>query len=423
MAAAPRSFRAMSATEAIYIKTATQVVSRSRVRGRVTRQQFETALAQLELQYEILRAVVVEGHFVEKPASAGTPLEWLASSTTGAAELYDRLLNADLDLTRSIYSVHVIDDTDGIDIFLLTTHAVTDATSLVELHSFLIHLCDYAVRGRTPEIPGQPFPPHIDDAVDHCLALLGDAAQPALPPADYSGDFLLLPKHGTVIPGQPVRHRLECMVVEPEDMARLAAAGHSHGVSVHALLMAALALAIRDVAEASTGQILVRSSVDLRRRLEPHLSTELVFSAITGHVTYLADTEQPIYALARTIFEDIHTGSTNGRILNDYKYYPKTFGDPRDVPVAINVSDMGRVAFHADITQLTAAGFEYALGWLKKFPNMSVSIFEGRLIANTVYVEEFVAPEHMARLSALTLDHLRRCEPLAAGEAAQALTR
>ncbi|MFZ1427879.1 MAG: hypothetical protein WAS21_14015 [Geminicoccaceae bacterium] len=413
----------MSATEAIYIKTATQVVSRSRVRGRVTRQQFETALAQLEAQYEILRAILVAGHFVERPPSASTPLAWLSSATTGSAELYDRLLNAELDLTQSIYSVHVIDGTDGFDIFLLTTHAVTDATSLVELHSFLIYLCDCAVCGLTPEIPGQPFPPHIDDAVDHCLALLGDAAQPALPPADYTGDFLLLPKHGAAIPGQPVRHRLECMVVEPEDMTRLAAAGHSRGVSVHALLMAALALAIRDLSEVTAQQILVRSSIDLRRRLEPHLSTELVFSAITGHVTYLADTGQPIYAIARTIFEDIHDGSTNGKILNDYKYYPRTFGDPRDVPVAINVSDMGKVAFHAEIAQLTAAGFEYALGWLKKFPNMSVSIFDGRLIANTVYVEEFVAPEHMARLSALTLGYLRQCEPLAADAADQALTR
>lgn len=413
----------MSATEAIYIKTATQVVSRSQVRGRITRQQFETALGQLEAQYEILRAVVVAGRFVEKPASAATPLAWLASTTTDAAELYDRLLNADLDLTQSIYTVHVLADADGLDIFLLTTHAVTDATSLVELHSFLIHLCDCAVRGLTPEVPGQPFPPHIDDAVDHCLALLGDAAQPALPPADYTGEFLLLPRRGAALAGQPVRHRLECMTVEPEDLARLVVAAHSHGVSVHALLMAALALAIRDLAEGGARQILVRSSIDLRRRLEPHLSTELVFSAITGHVTHLTDTGQPIYAIARTIFEDIHTGSTNGKILNDYKYYPRTFGDPRDVPVAINVSDMGKVGFHADIRQLTAAGFEYALGWLKKFPNMSVSIFDGRLIANTVYVEEFVAPEHMARLSALTLDHLRRCEPLAAGAAAQALTR
>lgn len=423
MAAVPRSFRAMSATEAIYIKTATQVVSRSRVRGRVTRPQFETALAQLEARYEILRAVVEAGHFVEKPPSDRTPLAWLSGAETNAAELYDRLLNADLDLTRSIYSVHVIDGTDGLDIFLLTTHAVTDATSLVELHSFLIFFCDCAVRGLTSEIAGQPFPPHIDDAVDRCLALLGDAAQPALPPVAYGGDFLLLPMHGAANPAGPVRHRLECMVVEPEDMARLIEASHRHGVSVHSLLMAALALAIRDLAAGAARQILVRSSIDLRRRLEPHLSTELVFSAITGHVTYLADTGQCIYAIARTIFADIHDGSTNGKILNDYKNYPRAFGDPRDVPVAINVSDMGKVAFHADIRQLTATGFEYALGWLKKFPNVSVSIFDGKLIANAVYVEDFIAPERMARLSALTLGYLRQCEPPAAGAAAQALTR
>jgi hypothetical protein len=40
-------------------------------------------------------------------------------------------------------------------------------------------------------------------------------------------------------------------------------------------------------------------------------------------------------------------------------------------------------------------GFEYALGWSKKFPNVSVSVYGGTLIANIVYVPEFIEPSIM----------------------------
>jgi hypothetical protein len=51
-------------------------------------------------------------------------------------------------------------------------------------------------------------------------------------------------------------------------------------------------------------------------------------------------------------------------------------------------------------------GFEYACGWLKKFPNVSVSVFDGRLIANTVYVEQFVDPTIMRAISGRVVDRL-----------------
>ena len=58
---------------------------------------------------------------------------------------------------------------------------------------------------------------------------------------------------------------------------------------MHSVLLAAFALAIRETAPDSPRQILMRSNVDLRRRLEPHISTELVFSAISARVTPIAD--------------------------------------------------------------------------------------------------------------------------------------
>jgi hypothetical protein len=49
--------------------------------------------------------------------------------------------------------------------------------------------------------------------------------------------------------------------------------------------------------------------------------------------------------------------------------------------------------------QLKVTGFEYALGRLKKYPNVSVSVYDGTLIANTVYVQEFADPMVMRAIS------------------------
>jgi hypothetical protein len=48
---------------------------------------------------------------------------------------------------------------------------------------------------------------------------------------------------------------------------------------------------------------------------------------------------------------------------------PKAFGSPQQAPVALNISDMQLVAFRWPTEKLKVTGFEYALGWLKKFPN------------------------------------------------------
>jgi hypothetical protein len=187
-------------------------------------------------------------------------------------------------------------------------------------------------------------------------------------------------------------------------------AAHSLGVSVHSLLVAGFALAIRDLSETDATRILMQSSVDLRRRLAPHLSVDLVMSAVTAHVTAIDDVDQSIFDIAKLAFEDIRAGIEDGRIFRDYNNYPKAFGETRDIPIAINISDMGAVSFHASMAALTATRFEYATALMKNFPNVSISIYDGTLVANTVYIEEFTAPETIGRRSELVIEKLPLCE-------------
>jgi hypothetical protein len=212
--------------------------------------------------------------------------------------------------------------------------------------------------------------------------------------------------------GGPVTHCLERTVINSDDMQRISAVAHANSSSVHSLLLAAFALAIGDVAKEQPRRILMRSSVDMRRRLEPPVSAKLVFSAITGHITLIPDLDRSLFEIAKDIFGEIHEGVANGLIFRDYANYAKSFGSTRQAPVALNISDMQAVSFHWPTQQLKVTGFEYACGWLKKFPNASVSVFDGTLIANTVYVEQFVDPAIMREISERVVDRLvSACQP------------
>jgi len=416
MTVTARRFREPSATEAIYIRTATQVISRSLIDGGITETQFRAALARLETAFVILRAKIEAGHFVERSPGEAAPLRWLNAAQMTADEVYDDLLNTTLDLARSIYAISVLDHGARFEVFMLSSHSVTDATSLVEVHSALIYLCDCVVRGAEPAIGVQAFPETIDDAVARCLDALGVDETAVAAPA-WEGPFLHLPMLIAADAAAPdrARHRVERTIIEPAAMRPVVEAAHSHGVSVHALLGAAFAKAIAVLSGGEGQQIGIRSAIDMRRRLDPHVSVDLVFSAVTAHVTWIETVEVSIFEIAKAIFADIHTGDAEGRIFLDYRNYPKAFGSTRNDPAAISISDMGKIAFHAAIETLTPTGFEYAAGWMKRYPNVSITIVEGRLVATMTYVEAFIAPAVMRQLGELVVSILEDCATASAG--------
>jgi hypothetical protein len=410
-------FRAPSATERIYLTTGTQVISRSSLApapggGPVTGAVVAAALGDLEDRYPILRAAVAEEHFAPRPAGAPLPLHRLPAGSTPEA-VYAALIARRLDLARGLWEAHVAETAEGVDIYLLSTHAVTDATALVDLHAHLAHLACCRLRGVAAPREEQAFPPDIDAAVDAGLAAHGLDPAGAAPALDLKGSFLTLPER---IAGPAERRfRLERLVIEPEHTRHIAAAAHGHGVSVHAMLVAAFALAIRDLAPAPAASILMRSSIDLRRRLEPHIDPGLVFSAITGHVTRIdgvgtADAagrrEAALLPVARAVFDDIHARTADGTIFYDYRTYPKNFGAAREAPVALNISDMGTIAPAFPLLAVRFEGFEYATALAKRYPNVSVAILDGRLVATIAYDASLLAEETVADLAARTRGYL-----------------
>jgi hypothetical protein len=126
----------------------------------------------------------------------------------------------------------------------------------------------------------------------------------------------------------------------------------------------------------------------------------------------LPNLDRPLFEIAKHVFQEIHEGIDNGLVFHDYLNYPKSYGSTTQPPVALNISDMQGVKFHWPTQKLTVTGFEYALGWTKTFPNVSISVYDGMLIANTVYVEEFVDPAIMRAISEQVVKRLiAACQP------------
>ena len=96
--------------------------------------------------------MVEDGHFVERIDDRSAVEAWLPADSYSVEALYAQLLNADLDTSKTLCAIHVIAADDALDVFMLTSHAITDATSLIELHSCLAHMCDCVVRGEAPAL-------------------------------------------------------------------------------------------------------------------------------------------------------------------------------------------------------------------------------------------------------------------------------
>jgi hypothetical protein len=128
---------------------------------------------------------------------------------------------------------------------------------------------------------------------------------------------------------------------------------------------------------------------------------------VTGHFTHTENMDQPIFTLARSIQTDIRGATADGRILQEYLNYPQSFGTPQTAPIAFNLSDMGVVSFHDEIAVLQPLGFDYATAIGQPFPNCSISIYGNRLVANTVYREDLIAPETMRALLKTVIETLQ----------------
>lgn len=390
--------RADSESEAVYIKTHMQVVGRSTVKGFITKEQFAKALYYLEKKYPILCSVANEEALIKRSAESHEIVEWIYDSTP--EKIYEKLLNLSLDFCSSLYSMHVLVGENSFDIFTVTAHAITDATSIMMIHKDLIYFCECSIREITPEIIVQPVADSIDSAVDTSINTLKNNHPVS---QSYSGDFLQLPSTSA----EALFYCLKQIVIEEKTLAQAFQLCEEHQVSLHGVLVAAFSLAIQRLSHVKATQILMRSSIDLRRRVSPHIPNELILTAVTGHITHITNLTNNIFKIAKFVIDEIRNSTQDGTIFQDYKQYPQRFTLPQAFPIAANLSDMGKVDL-LHLESLEQTGFEYAAGWKKTCPNISITIYNNKLIANLVYIKHSINSDLIQQLGELVIEIMTR---------------
>jgi hypothetical protein len=246
----------------------------------------------------------------------------------------------------------------------------------------------------------QPIHPDIDADVEESISLMEKASFEA---PKYQGPFVQLP----LTPPEDYEFCLERIVFSNDQLQPILNACKKNKVTFHSILVTSFALAIYELSLSKSKQILMRSSIDLRRRVSTHISKEIICTAVTGHITCINDLTMGIVDIGKYVMQEIRTSTENGTVFEDYKNYAHQLSSSIETPIALNISDMGLIELSNPI-HLKHKSFEYATGLKKKYPNVSIAINPVGLLGSIVYVKGAIAEDTVGQLSKLTMEFIKK---------------
>lgn len=403
--------RKASVTESIFISSQTQVISRSTVSGSLDISSFYTGLRYLESKYEALRCCILKQDndffFVHKPENATTKMIILDPADIAVDAVYRRLLGIKLDLAAELYRLYILQHGNLCEIFMLTSHAITDAQSLITLHGDLVCFLEQISLGILPQINLQPFAEDIDAIIARYLksfdstsvACFGNKEAPAVGLLHLRADNAL---------SSEVGHEFTQLLIEPLLLKHVLDCCHKKNISVHSLLTAVFAHAFRQIREEDSvdEHIIIRSSADLRRRIKPAVATNLIQTAATAY-TILLNTNNTLWDIANHVSDYIYQANRCNAIVYGHLEYCQNFAAVAiKQNYAINLSNIGSVP-KPKTNKLSMLGFEYALGWNKAAPSVSISTFANRMIINLTFLPRFISRNDVRQLLILVLNNLK----------------
>ncbi|MBC3840797.1 protein kinase [Streptacidiphilus sp. 4-A2] len=158
-------------------------------------------------------------------------------------------------------------------------------------------------------------------------------------------DFLPYQAAGIELPAGERELTIRRIQLPAEQTARLRQAAKEHRVSVHGLVAAAALLAVQRQLGPEARTLGLLSPVDLRTRLDPPLSPEVMVPAVASCVDVLEVTAQsdPV-ALARQVNDDLHAAIGRGDFLQELRIMPRLVEYPWLLATSVIVTNMGPVS-------------------------------------------------------------------------------
>lgn len=351
--------RVLAPSEQRFVRHATYTGRSVTVRGDLDAAAIGAAFAALQRAYPVLVCRIEEDAdgtgILVRPGTIQPVGAWVGFGDPDEVRIPTESIDPAAQLA---YLDVVLAEDDRARVTLFAHHAVADAGQCVELFTRLWeYYTAYAAHGSV-EVTPREYPRPLEEF----------AAERGITAAAASGleDVIMpLPLESRTLPADPVEPappslaRPERVVLDPAATAALLATARTHGVTVNALITAALLRAYAT----TTGLPRVGTvyPVDLRRRLGPPIAAAAGtnMAGLTAFATDITLAESP-YALASRLGARLSHDLAEGVVAQSVLHFPDFYGPTRIHSLAghVAVTNTGAVPTFTTPAHLTLDDYE-----------------------------------------------------------------
>ena len=400
------------------------VATISRIRGDLKETRLKKALKLLQSRHPQLRARIVgkiKKLRFETDERIEIPLKIVQKLTAEQfQEVVSEELNRKFDSSRGLLRtilVRFAKETQLVYLITISHHAISDALSLVHLHSELLSYCQKPETNPTP-LPFLPPPEALFprwtrgikaklSSILFILRLFGKKAW-------------YRPKTLSIEANAPIAERSCCIIheqLEPELTKALITSCKQQGVTVQGALNAALLLAARDkiVSRKKKINVSCQTFVNLRKYLSSQVGNEhlsclasylLSFHTITPNTSFwklARDVKQKIDKRIKS--QDLFHCLINSQLLTNY-----ILANRQQATTTVAVSNLGLLELPSDYGpyQLEEISFAGSNNLFAGVVFLNVNTFRGKMLMNFVFSKPSFSGERMIEIVENTFDYLRR---------------
>jgi len=310
-----------------------------------------------------------------------------------------------------IRSVLVKTLNSSINYFITTiNHAIIDAFSGIYLHSEIFSICSKILsENQLPTSAKFSVLPSLEDLLPKIVEVH---------PQDKNTDKK--PKtleFESYLPNELRSCGLVHKKLAPDLTQKIINSSKRENTTVHGALCAAMLLAVADKIKGKDENLYLncRSSVDLRRRLNPPVSDENIAMVVSALTTFHEIREdQPFWDLAKEVTQQIKQKVETSEIYNVVLSYKKgtdfLLNNPDKVPFSVFITNIGRVRIPSNYGFLKIEEISYALSLtaMGSVFAVAVSTFEEEMILNFIYSQPGISQNTIEMLIEKTLYYLLR---------------
>ncbi|MEA5553646.1 condensation domain-containing protein [Anabaena cylindrica UHCC 0172] len=379
------------------------VVIISKIRGNLSEETVRQSLNLVQIRHPHLNLRIIETlnelYFTNEGIQK-IPLHIIINSNQNHWEIVVDELNNQIDSNKYLLRVVLIKQSQQSNIsYLITTghHAIIDAISGIYLHSEILQYCSHILSNhKISNISKLPILPSLEDLIPKIACL-----NPPNQQIHREVDTLKFEKY---LSNEKRRCNLVHRNLGTDLTQKIIDSCKKENITVHGALCAAMLLAVANKIKNKDKNLYLncRSSVDLRKRLNPPVSDEniaMIVSALTSFHEIRED--KPFWELAREVTLQIKEKLTTSEIYNVVHSYKRgtefLLANPHKVPFSVFITNIGRVRIPSDYGLLKLEKISYALS-LNPMGSVfaaAVATFEEQMILNFIYSEPTISKNTM----------------------------